>query len=164
MAFSVSRSTELLQPFIAGVLAGLAASIVEMITVVAIQGAMGVGAMRVLQAIASGLLGASAYSGGSTAAALGLFLHIAISLAAGVVFALAASRWRALIEHPMASSMAFGVGMYLVMSTIVLPLSAAAFPISNKPILVATSVSTHIFAFALPIVVVTRKMLRKNGE
>jgi hypothetical protein len=49
-----------------------------------------VSAMRVLQSVASGLLGAPAFKGGLATAALGLVLHFFIAFAAATIFYLAA--------------------------------------------------------------------------
>ena len=151
-------------PLQVGLLAGLAAGVVELVAVFVLQGLMGVSATRVLQAIASGLLGASAYKGGNAVAWLGLLIHVAISIVGGVVFALAASRWPVLLERSLVSSVAYGTLVYLLMSRVVLPLSAAAFPVSNEPILVVASVASHILAFALPIVMLTRRMYLVSGS
>jgi len=144
----------------AGLLAGMAAAIVELIPVLIIQGAHGVSAARVMQAIASGLLGVSAYSGGWAVVVLGIGLHVLVSLVAGVVFAAAAAVRSGLLRHPITASIGYGALVYLVMSLIVLPLSAAAFPRATAAGDIAMSLSIHIVAFALPIVLVVRRMLK----
>ncbi len=42
--------------------------------------------VRIMQSIASGLLGANSYAGGAATAALGVFLHFVIAFGATVVF------------------------------------------------------------------------------
>jgi hypothetical protein len=143
-----------------GLVAGLVAAAVELVPVLSIQGALGVNAMRVLQAIASGLTGAAAYSGGLPSAALGLVLHIVISLVAGLAFSAAAAVRPQLLRHPVLATIGYGVIVYVVMSYVVVPLSAAAFPPAANVALIAMSLSVHIVAFALPIVLVTRRMLK----
>lgn len=144
----------------AGLVAGLVAAAVEMIPVLSIQGALGISVVRVLQSIASGVLGSDAYAGGLPSAALGLGLHVFISIVFGLVFAGAAAVRPGLLRRPALVSIGYGVIIYLVMSFVVLPLSAVAFPRAAAPSLIAMSLGVHIVAFALPIVLMVRRILR----
>lgn len=147
---------------LAGLHAGGVAAIVEMVPVLAIQaGALGVPIHRVLQAIASGLLGSQAYAGGNPAAMLGAGLHTLISIGAGLVFAFAASRLPILTRRPWLAGTIFGVACYLVMSFVVVPLSAAAFPPARNPVLIAISLAVHVVAFGIPIALSHRRALRR---
>lgn len=145
----------------AGVHAGGVASLVELVPVLGIQaGALGVPVHRVFQAIASGLLGYEAYAGGAPAALLGAGLHVLISVIAGLVFALAALRIPAMTSRPWLSGVAFGTVCYVVMSHVVVPLSAAAFPPATNPVLIALSLAVHIVAFGIPISIFHLRSLR----
>ena len=55
---------------------------------------------RVLQSVASGVLGATAYSGGAKTAVLGLALHFLIATIWTIIFYLASRKLRFLIERP----------------------------------------------------------------
>jgi hypothetical protein len=81
----------------------------------------------ILQAIASGVLGRTAFRSGLPAAALGLLLQWAMSVLIAAIFALAARRLSILKRHWFASGLAYGVVIFVVMNFIVVPLSAAAF-------------------------------------
>jgi hypothetical protein len=77
----------------------------------------------VLKAIASGLMGSSAYSPGSNVVVIGLGLQIAMSLFIAAIYASAAVRSSSLRNHPYLAGCVFGVGIFLVMNMIVAPLS-----------------------------------------
>lgn len=146
-----------------GVLAGLAAAVIEMVPILMIQGlALHVGPTRILQAIASGVLGASAYSGGTFTAVLGALLHTGISIAAGLAFSFTASRLPVLLRRPVLSGLAYGIIVYLVMSYVVVPLSAVTFKPATNPMLIGMSLAIHMVAFALPISLVCRKLMRRS--
>src|SRR5262245_1597758 len=65
--------------------------------------------VRLLQTVASGLLGTDAYAGGVPAAALGLALHFGLSLLWAGLFVGLASFVPWLARHPLASGVAFGI-------------------------------------------------------
>lgn len=150
-------------PWRIGLLAGTVAAVVEMIPVLTIQGMLGVSVTQVFQSIASGLLGRAAYAGGATTVLLGAGLHLLISLVAGILFAFAASAWLVLARRPYLSAAVYGLLVYLVMSFVVVPLSAAAFKGTGEPAMMAMSLGVHILAFALPITIVCRRGLERRG-
>lgn len=103
----------------------------------------GVPAVRVLQGIAAGLLGKSAFLGGDSTAALGALLHYAIMGAMVGVYDFACRRGAALIERPWLYGSLYGLVLYAVMNLIVVPLSAAP----KTPVLsvwIASSIVVHV--------------------
>jgi hypothetical protein len=79
---------------------------------------------RILQAIASGLLGKSAFDDGSTTVGLGLALQWLMSIIIASIF-VGAAQWRPVLRrHWVTAGMAYGVVIYVVMNYVVLPLSA----------------------------------------
>jgi hypothetical protein len=82
---------------------------------------------NVPRGIASGLLGPSARQGGLGVYILGIALHFFIALSAAVVYYLASRKLTFLAEHWLICGMFFGIGLWLVMNLIVLPLSAIHF-------------------------------------
>ena len=64
----------------------------------------GVRPVRLLQFVASGLIGAAAFNGGVKTAMLGLALHFLTATVATVVFYLASRKFLFLIEHPIISA------------------------------------------------------------
>jgi hypothetical protein len=145
-------------------LAGLTASIVEMIVVLPIQAMLGASPEVVFQSIARGLLGRAAFTEGLGSMALGIFIHVLISVVAALCFVAAAARTPALVERPVISGVIFGVLVYLVMTFIVVPLSAIGFHLPKSYGLMAISFAVHLFAFGLPIGLVTAAMLGRSSD
>jgi hypothetical protein len=83
---------------------------------------------RILLAIASGLLGKSAFDGDWATVGLGLALQWAISITIASIF-LVAVEWRPLLKrYWVKAGLAYGVIIFLVMNYVVLPLSAIGHP------------------------------------
>jgi len=112
---------------------------------------------RVLQAIASGLLGKDAFNGGFATAALGLALHFFIATTATAVYYAASRKLKVLINQAIVCGLAYGIPVYLVMNLVVLPLSAVTFKTSHALANVATSVLILMFCVGLPIALVVRR-------
>jgi hypothetical protein len=75
-------------------------------------------------AIAGGLLGRQAFSGGAGTYALGVFLHFFIACSAAGVYYGASRRLGFLMDHPLVCGLFFGGAVQEVMNLVVLPLSA----------------------------------------
>ena len=111
----------------------------------------GVGEIRVLQSVASGVLGTAAYEGEVATAVLGTCLHYLIVIAAATIFYVASRRFAFLTERPVIAGAVFGVCVYLVMTFIVLPLSAYPHPIKLTPDRVIANLLAHMILFGQPI-------------
>jgi hypothetical protein len=74
--------------------------------------------------IAAGLLGPSAFHGGTGTYILGVLLHFFIACSATAVYYGASRRLGFLLDHPLVCGLFFGMAVEEVMSYIVLPLSA----------------------------------------
>ena len=109
-----------------------------------------VGPTRVLQSIASGLIGRAAYQGGAPTAAFGLALHFTIALSAAAIYYAASRRWVVLRTRWVACGLAYGVVVYLVMNLVVLPLSRIGFRVPPWST-VALLVVIHMVCVGLPI-------------
>ena len=83
-------------------------------------------AVRLLQGIASGVLGARAFDGGATTAWLGIALHYLIALIWTLVFLVAFRTLGALRRHLVLTGIVYGIIVWLVMNLVVLPLSNAS--------------------------------------
>ena len=78
----------------------------------------------ILRAIASGLLGESAFAGGLPTVGLGLMLQWAMSILIAAIFVIS-SRWMPILRRRwVEAGLAFGVIVFFVMNYVVLPLSA----------------------------------------
>jgi len=112
----------------------------------------GVPPQRILQSIAAGAQGAGAYGGGTASAVLGVTLHYLIATCMVLVFYLASRRWPVLVEFPWLAGCAYGVLLYLVMTWVVVPLSAAPAPRPAPVDLswVLASIAAHMLLVGLP--------------
>ncbi|HMJ05271.1 MAG TPA: hypothetical protein VK474_03355 [Chthoniobacterales bacterium] len=116
----------------------------------------GVAPRRILQSVASGLLGAPAFDGGWPAAALGLVLHFCIALSAAAIF-WAASRWLSiLVRRAVIAGILYGAAIYAVMNLVVVPLSAFPRKLAFPPIVFITGLLVHMFCIGLPIALAAR--------
>ena len=103
---------------------------------------------RLMQFIASGLLGKSAFQGGLATAALGLALHFVIAFGLVTVFYFASRKLAFLRQRPVPSGIAYGLIVFAVMNLIVLPLSAATPRHSLSGDLL--QIAIHMFIIGLP--------------
>ncbi|NZA25455.1 hypothetical protein H0E84_03590 [Luteimonas sp. SJ-92] len=116
----------------------------------------------IFQSIASALMGAAAFGGGSPAVLLGVVLHFAVSFAFAGAYAFAGLRVRALVVRPVLYGIAYGLLAHLIMSRIVVPLSRAEFGGGTPtPKEFAASMFIHLFLFGLPIALVASRMRRR---
>ena len=81
------------------------------------------GATRLLQGIASGLLGARAFDGVAATAALGMALHYLIAFIWTFVLVIAFRTIPLLRRHLVATGIVYGFVVWLVMNLVVLPMS-----------------------------------------
>ncbi|MGH7022443.1 MAG: hypothetical protein ACREEB_02495 [Caulobacteraceae bacterium] len=140
--------------------AGMVGAVAEMAFVLPIQQfILGHSPMTVFRSIAVGALGPAALDEGLRSAVLGMVIHVLVSLGAAGVYVLIATRWRALILRPLASGVVFGAMVYVVMTFVVVPLSAIGFQPPKTTDLFAASFAIHLFAFGAPIALTARAML-----
>ena len=110
---------------------------------------------RILQGVASGLLGTSSYSGGANTAALGLFLHFVIAFIWTTVFYLASRKMPWMIQYAVIVGIVYGMVVQQFMQQVVLPLSAFHKPPFSFSGLVIGLI-THIICVGLPIALSVR--------
>jgi uncharacterized membrane protein YagU involved in acid resistance len=118
----------------------------------------GVPPMRILQSVASGLLGKAAYDGGVTTALAGLGLHFFIALCAAAFYGLAARSVPVLVRRAFVCGAFYGFGIYLFMNFVVIPLSRVP-PRTAPPALltVVTGIIVHMFLVGVPIALAVRR-------
>lgn len=123
-----------------------------------------VGPVRVLQSVASGLLGPAAREGGLATAALGAVLHFTIAFIWATVFWLASRRLKVLVRHPVVCGLLYGAVVYAFMYFVVLPLSAirANFPRDASSILLNSA--GHMLLVGLPIALAAYKFTDQTGR
>jgi hypothetical protein len=118
--------------------------------------------IRIMQSVATGVLGAAAYDGDVATAALGLFLHFVIAFGAATVFYFASRKLPVMTRYAIICGLLYGIAVYFFMQLIVVPLSA--FPHKGAFTLVglATGITIHMFCVGLPISLATRKFATRE--
>ena len=106
-------------------LAAAVAGSLDLLYAFAFWGAQGLPPVRILQSIASGWLGREAYSVGAPAAVLGALSHYGIVLVMAWTCYRVARIWPALAWRPWLFGPLYGAALYLAMTYVVVPLSAA---------------------------------------
>ena len=116
--------------------------------------------LQVLQGVASGPFPSLAKAGGWQAWATGLIVHFSIMSVMVLAFVLAASRLPLLTRRPILCGALYGVGLYLFMYWIVLPMR---FP-ARFPMLgwwnVGNALFSHVICVGIPIALVTARLIR----
>lgn len=114
------------------------------------------------QAVAAGLFGPAMYKGGLPTALLGLAVHFAIMAVMATVWVLALSRVRVLRAHAVAAGLLYGVGLYLVMYWVVLPLRWPTIFPQTDPKGIALALFFHCICVGLPLALIARRFLGKG--
>ena len=135
---------------------GLAAGILDLAAAFVSSAFQGRSPVWVLQAIASGLLGANSYQRGFQSATLGLAIHFLIAFVATIIYYVASRKLVFLRRQTIISGLLYGVAVYAFMNLVVLRL---AFPTRATPALTAilTGLVIHMLCVGLPIAVAVRR-------
>ena len=136
-------------------LAGLVAGTLDLDLAVTFFSLRGAPLNTIPHAIASGLLGPRAFHGGIAVAFLGVALHFFIALSVAAFYYVLSLRIRRLNAHPFLSGAAYGIGVYLFMQYVVLPLSAEPRSRPTHAWLIA-DITSHIFFIGITIALITR--------
>jgi uncharacterized membrane protein YagU involved in acid resistance len=117
---------------------------------------------RILQSVASGALGQSAFDGGTTTAALGLLLHFLIALTWAALYYAASRKLEVLVRAAYVCGVVYGLLIYLFMNYVVIPLSAAPFKGTPPATLtLVTGLLAHVLGIGLPIALAARRYSRR---
>ncbi|KQY26503.1 hypothetical protein ASD38_19890 [Caulobacter sp. Root487D2Y] len=143
------RKTEI-GPLTAILGGGLTAALLDITYAFVFFGLRGANPVRILQTIASGVLGKAAYQGGAGAAVLGAVLHAGIAVVMAAVYVSASRVLPALNRRPWLWGPLYGIGCYLVMNYVVLLLRFGPRPAPHLEVLVG-GVAIHMFGVGLPI-------------
>jgi len=105
----------------------------------------------IILVITYGLVGEKALKGGAGNYALGVLLHVIISLIFATFYYAVSRKLRFMTEYPFVCGLCFGAGVHLVMMLIVLPLSALH---QYDPITIRGmryGLLIHMIVFGLPV-------------
>ena len=136
----------------------LIAGTLDILDALIFYGLRGVQPIRILQSIASGLLGRSAFAGGWQSAALGLLIHFAITLFWTVLFVLAATRLAELSRRAVAAGLLYGALIYVVMNFAVLPMTRVTPPRHPSASVLVNGVAALMVCMGLPIALLNRRL------
>ncbi len=136
--------------------AGLVSGILDITAALIVYAHFGTFSVRLLQGIASGLLGPDAFQGGLATAVLGLLCHFFIATSAAAVYFVASRRLPVLLEHAVVSGAAYGMAVYFFMQLVVIPLSAIGpRPLALEAVIVGVAI--HVPCVGLPIALTLRR-------
>lgn len=137
--------------------AGSVAGILDISSAFILWNQRGIGPIRGLQLIATGVLGPASYDHGLTSAALGFAAHFLITFTAATLFYAASRKLLFLTQHAVSCGLAYGVAIYAFMNGVVLPL--AAFKPKYTVSSIAIGVLIIMFLVGLPIALIVRRFL-----
>jgi hypothetical protein len=141
---------------------GLTAAVLDITYAFVAFGLRGVSPARILQSVASGVLGKAAYRAGVGAAVLGALLHLAIALVMAVVYVAVSRRLPALNRRPWLWGPLYGIGCYLVMNYVVLLARFGPRPVPPLDVLLG-GVAIHMFGVGLPIALFAARALSSRA-
>ena len=116
---------------------------------------LGVPNLRIFQSVASGLLGKSAFEGGTQSFLIGIFLHFLVATCITSVYYLASLKLPLLIRRPVICGLIYGLLAYLGMNYVVIPLSNAT-PGKFSAVNFTVAIIGHAFLVGLPIALITK--------
>jgi hypothetical protein len=119
--------------------------------------------IRILQSVAQGALGQSAFAGGLKTALLGLVFHFLIAVIVAAVYYFASRVISFMIDHAVISGLLYGLCVYLVMYGIVRRYSAVhaqALPWQSPWGILIPNLLVHMIGIGLTIALIVRKFSR----
>ena len=130
---------------------GLTVGTLDILDAFIFNGFRGVSPSRILQFIASGVLGReAAFGGGAATAALGLLLHFFIAFVVVALYLLASRRLPILARQPFVFGPLYGVLVHLAMHYAIVPLSAVTrAPGPAQPAAMINQYLIHAFGVGL---------------
>jgi uncharacterized membrane protein YagU involved in acid resistance len=139
---------------IAGLLDGAEASVMLNIK-------LGLNPGQVMQFVASGLYGQSAFTGGTPMILIGILLHFLTALTIAAIYFYAYLKIKVLRYSPVLSGLALGLGAWIVMNLIVLPLSRTPpTPFGTGDAVIG--IVCHMILVGLPISLIIKRHFDKQ--
>jgi len=104
-------------------LSGCLAGVLDILATATVMTAQGGSIKRLLQFIASGVFGTSAFDGDKRTAGIGLLLHFLIAGIAATIYYAISRSVSIILNRPVLFGALYGIAVHLIMSRIVVPLS-----------------------------------------
>lgn len=158
---------ESMSPRRALLLGALTVGVLDIMDAFIFFGLRGVPPVRILQAIASGVLGRdAAVAGGVGTAALGLLLHFVVAFLIVLVFFMVSRKLPILTRHPFVSGALYGIVAYFVMTLVVVPASAihAAPTLPTKLPVLINGLLIHVLGVGIPAALFARAAWSQPSE
>jgi uncharacterized membrane protein YagU involved in acid resistance len=141
---------------------GLIAGVLDTIdAVIVFKLVLGMNPIQILQYIASGVLGQESFRGGLATAALGALIHFSIAFSVAAIYYVVSTTVGSLSRKPIRYGLLYGVVVYLMMTYVVLPMSAVP-PIPFSLALFLNGTIGHALFVGLPIAVCSRRALERT--
>jgi hypothetical protein len=149
--------TTVQRPVLAILVGGGTAAVLDIVYAFIRNGIGGRDPLWVLQFVASGIMGKDAFNNGVTAGAVGLLVHTLILLVAATIYYFASQKWVVLKTQSLLLGALFGIGVYLFMNFVAVPISAVPFRMTyDVPKLLEGFVS-HAALVGLPIALAVKR-------
>src|SRR5262249_23792759 len=145
-----------LSPVTAVLLGGLTVAVLDIADAIIYYGFLGAKPIQIFQSIAVGVLGRASYDGGMATALLGAGLHCFISLMIVLVLYLGATHLPVITRRPLLSGAIYGLGVYVVMEFVVLPLSRVGMPHFRHVGPVVDELLIHVLGVGIPAALFVR--------
>ena len=144
---------------IATLVGGFFAGLLDIIFAFVFYGlTLGATEMRILQSVASGLLGREeARAGGWGTALIGLGCHFFIATMMAGAFVIAGRFIPLILRRPWISGVLYGLALFLVMNFVVVPLSKIGPRPAPEGLQLWGALFTHVFFVGLPIAFIARR-------
>jgi hypothetical protein len=113
------------------------------------------------QYVASGVMGDAAYAGGFATALLGVILELLMTIIIAGIFIFSADRIPLLRKNVIVGSLLYGIGVFIVMNFIVLPLSAATVSAPPPMGLLIEIIVEHMLLIGLPLGIIVQRNFNK---
>ena len=133
---------------------GVAAGAIDISYAILASLPKGVSPDRILQSVATGLLGRDAYQGGAVTAVLGLSLHFAMTTIMALLFIVAARSFESIRNNLLVAGLAYGAAIFFAMRWVVVPLSR--FPGDLRSIN-PLEIAVHMIGVGLVIALAARR-------
>ena len=122
----------------------------------------GTGPQRLLQGVAFGWFGPASYTGGWGTASAGLGFHFFIAFTITAIFFAASARLRWLTARPFVSGPLYGIGVYVVMNYVVIPLSRIGLRPFPPMSIFISGILVHMLLIGTPIALGARRAARRG--
>jgi hypothetical protein len=141
--------------------ATLIAGTLDLLSAFVFAGMAGMSAVQVLGFVASGPFGDAAKAGTGGWAFAGIAVHFGIMACMVAAYVLIAPRFPALMRHPIAAGIAYGMVLWIIMYWIVRPMRWPEMPLPHTAWGIGNALFSHCILVGIPIALVTARAVRQ---